>query len=745
MFCRKCGNPIPEGAKYCKKCGTKVMQKATDIESGEKRMINDTDENSNSSKKPKRKKKKRWFLWFVAFLLLLCVMYCVLMRFFHVGIWVPRDADTITDIENDHDMEADVETVAGPVKIYELDQASVKYDEDADIHYVNNMIIAFFSPSASKGDIDEVVTYLSGQVVGSIPAINQYQIQVPECSYSELNILCSEIEGFECVESASIDEAVKLRENVIPEDPWKKKLLFFGEKWDEDHPRGSNWWQEAINAPGAWEYDDYYENIKIGIVDGGFDTQHEDLLGRIKFTTGNNDAQRHGTHVAGIIGAIPNNKCGITGVVWNGDIYTTDWELSKEQSEEERYSTWKSKSQIYGGVSELITNKGVKVVNLSLGLKLEKKEDETDAFIQREGEIASYYLARLLRCGYDFMIVQSAGNGDKDGNSIDARYNGLFCSITEDNCLTVEGVSKSDVLDRVIIVGAAKNDERANFTQAAFSNAGPNVDICAPGEDVYSTVPGGYDSLSGTSMAAPIVTGVVSLVWSVDPELSGAEVKHIVCSVDNTKYVVRDNTSKRHPLTDTYRLVNAQLAVEAALAGKEEREGEDSPDRNPEASGGEINAEPLHFSGAVRKPEDVVLKMYDALQKGDYETAAECLDPETEQQIDFWGGIASSIVELFTGEYMSWGQLVLEAAGATDVEVIECHSYHMEYRSNMDIFSELSKLFPQIEGLKNALCTDADVYVKYRYKYNDKTYIEEESCHVKRYEWSGWRIEKENK
>ena len=38
MFCRKCGNPIPEGAKYCKKCGTKVMQKATDIESDEKRM-----------------------------------------------------------------------------------------------------------------------------------------------------------------------------------------------------------------------------------------------------------------------------------------------------------------------------------------------------------------------------------------------------------------------------------------------------------------------------------------------------------------------------------------------------------------------------------------------------------------------------------------------------------------------------------------------------------------------------------
>ncbi len=159
---------------------------------------------------------------------------------------------------------------------------------------------------------------------------------------------------------------------------------------------------------------------------------------------------------------------------------------------------------------------------------------------------------------------------------------------------------------------------------------------------------------------------------------------------------------------------------------------------NPEATDDEIDAKAKHFSGIVVQPEDVVLKMFDALQDGDYELAAECLDPATEQQLDFWGGITSTIVGLFTGEYMSWGQFVLEAAGATDVDVIECYSENMVLESNIDLFADI---LPRIPGLRNLVCTEADVYVKYRYKYNDEYYIDEDIYHVRRYEWSGWRIE----
>lgn len=159
---------------------------------------------------------------------------------------------------------------------------------------------------------------------------------------------------------------------------------------------------------------------------------------------------------------------------------------------------------------------------------------------------------------------------------------------------------------------------------------------------------------------------------------------------------------------------------------------------NPEATDKEMDAKAKHFSGIVIKPEDVVLKMFDALQEGDYELAAECLDPATERQFDFWGGIASTLVGFFTGEYLSWGQLVLEAAGATDVEVIDCYSEKLIMENNIDIISEW---LPKIPGLRNLICTEADVCVKFRYKYNDETYTIEETYHVRRYDWSGWRIE----
>lgn len=159
---------------------------------------------------------------------------------------------------------------------------------------------------------------------------------------------------------------------------------------------------------------------------------------------------------------------------------------------------------------------------------------------------------------------------------------------------------------------------------------------------------------------------------------------------------------------------------------------------NPEATDDELEADKLEYGGMVIKPEDVVLKMFAALDKGDYEEAAECLDPATEQQIDFWGGIASTLMQLFTGEYISWGQLVLEAAGATEVEVIECYSENYILESNVDLFANW---LPQIPGINDLLCTEADVYVKYRYKYEEEYYTVEEKYHVRRYEWSGWRIE----
>ena len=171
----------------------------------------------------------------------------------------------------------------------------------------------------------------------------------------------------------------------------------------------------------------------------------------------------------------------------------------------------------------------------------------------------------LLGKGYDFLAVQSAGNGDADGEAIPALLNGHFSAIDSSNAKSLSfKVSAADILDRIIIVGAAKNNKNSNsLSFASYSNYGDRVDIVAPGTSLYGlNVDGEYAYMAGTSASAPLVTAVAGLVWSINPTLSAAEVKKIVLeNTDKTITDLRDNTVK-------YPFLNAKLAVEAALKTK---------------------------------------------------------------------------------------------------------------------------------------------------------------------------------
>jgi len=207
---------------------------------------------------------------------------------------------------------------------------------------------------------------------------------------------------------------------------------------------------------------------------------------------------------------------------------------------------------------------------------------------------------------------------------------------------------------------------------------------------------------------------------------------------DLVKQKVPTSDYSIHPNLDGVNVYRERVQNEINKIEEEKRTKEINFEKNPKANSQELNAKAKHFSGVILRPEDVVLKMCDAISEGDYQTAAECLDPSTEQQIGFWGGIASTLVSVFSGEYISWGQLLYDIAGAEEIDVIDCYADNITIESNMDL---VNGLLPILPGVRDLLCTDADVHLKYRYKHDGEYYTYDEVYHVKRYDRAGWRIE----
>lgn len=477
---------------------------------------------------------------------------------------VKIDANNIAQFEDKDDV------------FYEPEEESISALEDSTT-YINDAITVFFSDDATLLDKKKVVKALDGEIVGKVDFMNEYEIKIERSDFYEINNLCDELMENDKVEFASCSLAEKITPDYVPNDPWNLT------DWDDDaldrRSLYSNWWIKATDTDKAWDYDEYFSDIDVGIVDTGFDPTHEDLEGKIvfpnEFFEKNNAPSYHGNHVAGIIGATQDNEKGLTGIVRDGKLVCIDWEANEEQGQK-----WNNSARIMTGFVNAV-RAGAKVVNFSLGSSgtIKNGIDRLQIVKDTQGKFNSYYIAKMLQRGYDFICCQSAGNGvyknDKFAYAVDASNNGTFCPITVDNAVkTVKGVTPKEIVDRIIIVAAAKFTGFNTYEQADFSNGGSQVSICAPGYDIYSTYYKGdgkdynycsYAYLNGTSMAAPIVTGIASLVWSVNPSFTGAQVKHFVCDEENTKYEVADSSSELHLPTGTMRMVNAQLAVEAAI------------------------------------------------------------------------------------------------------------------------------------------------------------------------------------
>lgn len=434
---------------------------------------------------------------------------------------------------------------------------------DGENGYINNKITVFISREASFRERLAFINASGGRLVGWSTPADLYVLEYGEMSYDSITAKCEKLLLNDAVELAIPVTVFKYSPDKTPSDDFEYSDVY-GE-WDEISPDGRNWWLEAIDARQAWDYSEYFSKINIGIVDSGFNIDHPDLDGKISFPSdkyaGRNYQDSHGSHVAGIIGAY-HNDLGIAGICDNSNLICVDWLPDLLQF-------WISDLAIYFGFSSVV-EAGAKVVNLSLGSSSSKYENDSSLFEKIITPMAySYMMGSLLSKGYDFIAVQSAGNGDGDGNPIDAKNNGCFTTINSSNIFTGSyKVSADEILNRIIVVAAAENKGNGRYVQSYYSNTGSLIAVAAPGDDIYScSIDGGYEYMSGTSMSAPVVTAVASLVWSVNPGFSGPEVKEIVCT--STDSIAEINTSVPYIYEDLelmdYPMVNAKLAVEEAL------------------------------------------------------------------------------------------------------------------------------------------------------------------------------------
>ncbi len=446
---------------------------------------------------------------------------------------------------------------------------------DNETGYVRDTLAVFLDGEMTAKQKSQVLSACGGTLIGWCTPIELYVIRTAKMSHGQAVAASEKLDSIDGVALAMPLYTSKITEQTTPDDPFDYFIEddFYSSEnpvvWNEISPNGRNWWLEAIDARQAWDYEAYYQPVSLGVLDSGFDLNHPELAGKISFPNekraSKNRPSDHGCHVAGIIAAERNNASGVAGICDHADLICVDWNPDASSLQ-----FWFTELAIYYGFAELV-QAGAKVINLSLGISASLNGSRASFYDRAiKPRAMTLSMASLLSKGYDFLIVQSAGNGNKYNEPVDSSNNGHFTAVTPDNVYTGKyDIPKEEILGRIIAVSAAVNVGNGNYVQASYSNVGPHIDIAAPGSAVFSCgdpAIADYTYKSGTSMSAPCVTGVAGLVWSVNPDFAALEVKEIL--VTATDSVAKINTDYEYlydvELLD-YPMVNAKLAVEEAI------------------------------------------------------------------------------------------------------------------------------------------------------------------------------------
>ena len=314
----------------------------------------------------------------------------------------------------------------------------------------------------------------------------------------------------------------------------------------------SNWGAAAMSAREAGAVPVAHAPVTVGVIDTGIDDMHPDLAGRVDQTRSVSCATNgiasqaygswrddyfHGTHVAGIIAA-NHNSIGIDGIAPDATLVS----IKAANSEQLIYPEYVTCGFMWAA------SHGVDIVNNSYSMDPWMYWSPTDPEQAAGLEAASRSIAYAQGSG--LAVIASAGNegADNDNPTTDSASPTDLDTPIKDRPVAgsirvpgqVAGVSQVSALKRV---NEETKPEWTTLARADFSNYGTTIDFAAPGDGIYSTVPtsqyaSGYAKTSGTSMAAPHITGIAALIKATHPAFTGAQIVDLMrkqAAIDYTR------------------------------------------------------------------------------------------------------------------------------------------------------------------------------------------------------------------
>lgn len=357
--------------------------------------------------------------------------------------------------------------------------------------YCPNSIIVRFKPSARALALSAAGLHPGDPVIAHAVAHSVVSASASAAPAAAPAALAARANVYRIVDGSSVEDKVAalraLPDVALAEPNYRVQAL----RQPSDSRYTSQWHLPIISAPAAWDAISSAAEVKVCVLDTGARMDHPDLAANIikgwnviggaavaavELPNWNDTDVGHGTHVAGLVGALGNNARGVSGVAWRVGLL----------------------------ICRFIGPLGGDIFDAMVCMRLCRDEG---ALIYNNSWGGLTYSSRALLDEIEALaasngtFIAAAGNG---GSNLDLspRYPASFGA---DNQITVAATTSSDEL-------------------AEFSDYGRNsVDLAAPGEHLLSTLyDGGYGHMSGTSMATPVVSGAAALLQAVAVGATGA-------------------------------------------------------------------------------------------------------------------------------------------------------------------------------------------------------------------------------